>query len=152
MSNSQTCQTDTDSSIKKQEIGRKLGPHLLFSTDYTLLRLDCGSSSLVAAHHGRVLHDYLLCLHDNPAGHSLVDDHCCTDHPGCTDFAGHNSLQVVGSRVGEGAEVGTGMTFRHVEGEAVLWRSLRTLGQGEPIQEVPLGPHRDLRDQVVGRN
>jgi hypothetical protein len=42
-----------------------------------------------------------------------------------------NSLQVVGSRVGEGAEVGTGMTFRHVEGEAVLWRSGHQPGYGQ---------------------
>lgn len=146
--------TDTNSILKEaRKIVRKLDPHLLSSTDYTPLRLGCGSIGLGSAHHGRGLHGYLLCLHDNPAGHNLIDDRYCTDHPGCTGcFAGHNSPQAVGSRVGVGTEEGTGVTFRHVVGEAVLWRSLRTLGQGEPIQEVPWGHHRVLRDHLVGWN
>ena len=120
MFNYQTRQQIPIAVSRSKKIGRKPSPHSPFSTGYTH-RLDCWSSGLVAAHHGRVLHGYHLCLHDNPAGHSLVGDHYCTDHPGCTGcFAGYNSLQVVGSRVGEDTEVGTGMTFRHVEGEAVL--------------------------------
>lgn len=134
-------------------IVRKLDLCLLPSTDYTLLRLGCGSRGLGSAHHGCGLRGYLLCLRDNPAGHSLIDDRYYTDHPGCTGcFAGHKIPQAVDSRVGVGAEVGTGVKFRHVEGEVALWRSLRTLGQGEPSQEVPLGYHWDLQDHLVGQN